>query len=472
MRLELVKRPERSKLFSAISPLIAFGLTVIAGAIMFSLLGINPFTALKTYFIEPITQVWQLHELAIKAAPLILIAVGLSVCYRSNVWNIGAEGQFIAGAVFGSILPILFPETVGWWVLPVMLVLGMAGGAAYAAVPAFLKARFNTNEILTSLMLVYVAQLVPRLAGARAVARPGRATTFRKASDSTFSAILARTLADVRATAGCIWGRCFAVIAVVVRWRFLLAKHAQGLRDQVCSDQAPRAGRFAGFSAVEPHGAVHLPASPVALAGLAWHLGSRRAPSAELLPSDLARLRLHCHHRCLPRPAEPDRHSWWRVWCWRSPILGGEGAQVGARHFRQDGRARVPGDAAVLRARLRHADQLPRSFRRHHHRAAGPGASQNAPGGGPLMDIAVNILLTIATAATPLLIAAIGELVVRALRRFEPRRRGHDDHGRGRRPSARLTQITGSPWMPASLAAIVIGALFSLLFAVHGADAG
>ena len=110
MRLELVKRPQRSVLFSMLSPFIAFVLTVIAGSIMFALLGVNPVKAFYTYFISPVTQVWQLHELAIKAAPLILIAVGLSVCYRANIWNIGAEGQFILGGIVGSIIPVMYPD--------------------------------------------------------------------------------------------------------------------------------------------------------------------------------------------------------------------------------------------------------------------------------------------------------------------------------------------------------------------------
>ena len=126
MRLELVKRPQRSMLFSALSPFIAFGLTIIAGAVMFALLGVNPLSAFRIYFIEPISQVWQLHELAIKAAPLILIAVGLSVCYKANIWNIGAEGQFILGAIVGSMIPVLFPQFEGPLVLPLMLLLGIA----------------------------------------------------------------------------------------------------------------------------------------------------------------------------------------------------------------------------------------------------------------------------------------------------------------------------------------------------------
>src|SRR5690606_29929076 len=119
--------------------------------ILFSVLGKNPATTLYYYFIDPLMETWSLHELAIKAAPLILIAVGLSVCFLSNNWNIGAEGQFVIGAITGSFLPVIFPAFQFWFVLPIMLVMGMLGGAAYAAIPAFLKVRFNTNEILTSL---------------------------------------------------------------------------------------------------------------------------------------------------------------------------------------------------------------------------------------------------------------------------------------------------------------------------------
>src|SRR5690606_12310678 len=109
--------------------------------------------------VHPLTDVWSLHELAIKAAPLILIAVGLALCFLSSNWNIGAEGQFVVGAIFGSFLPIVMPNWQTPLVLPLMLLMGMAGGALYAAIPAALKTRFGTNEILTSLMLVYIAQL-------------------------------------------------------------------------------------------------------------------------------------------------------------------------------------------------------------------------------------------------------------------------------------------------------------------------
>lgn len=249
MRVELVKRPQQSALFSALSPFIALGLTLIAGAIMFSLLGKNPLDALYYYFIDPLTGIWdpgnrwQLHELAIKAAPLILIAVGLSVCFLSNNWNIGAEGQFVAGAMAGSMIPVLFPEFQSWIVLPLMLIMGMAGGAAYASIPAFLKVRFNTNEILTSLMLVYVAQLFNDWL-VRGPWRNPEGFSFPGTVRFHEYAIIPQIWPDAGRAH---WGFIFALLAAVAVW-FMLSKTVKGFEIKVLG-QSPRAGRFAGFSA-------------------------------------------------------------------------------------------------------------------------------------------------------------------------------------------------------------------------------
>jgi ABC-type uncharacterized transport system permease subunit len=160
MALELVRRPEPSKAMTILSPLIAVALTVVTGVVIFTIYGVDPLEALYVFFIEPLTASWSLEDLVIKATPIILIAIGLSFCYLSNTWNIGAEGQLIAGAIFGSIPPIFFPDWHGPLVLPLMLLMGILGGMLYAAIPALLKVKFGTNEILTSLMLVYVAQLL------------------------------------------------------------------------------------------------------------------------------------------------------------------------------------------------------------------------------------------------------------------------------------------------------------------------
>ena len=241
MRIELERRPAQSALYSVLSPFIALLLTVIAGAIMFAALGKNPAAALYSFFIEPLTAVWSLHELVIKATPLILIAVGLSVCYRSNNWNIGAEGQFIFGGIFGSFLPIVYPDWQSPLLLPAMLVMGMIGGAFYAAIPAFLKARLNTNEILSSLMLVYVAQLFLDWL----VRGPWRNPEgFNFPESRTFAD--AAVLPPILSSGSAHWGAVFAIVAAILTW-FMMRHMLKGFEITVLG-QSERAGRFAGFS--------------------------------------------------------------------------------------------------------------------------------------------------------------------------------------------------------------------------------
>ncbi len=241
MRIELERRPDVSRLFSILSPFIALALTIFFGGIMFMMLGKDPILALYSFFIEPLMEVWSLHELAIKAAPLILIAVGLSVCYRSNNWNIGAEGQFIMGAIAGSILPVVFYDWQSPLVLPLMMILGMLGGALFAAIPAFLKAHMNTNEILTSLMLVYVAQLFLDWLVRGPWRNPG-GMNFPETRTFDSIAVLPEMVASGRAH----WGFGFAIIAAVLIW-FMMRYTLKGFEITVLG-QSARAGRFAGFS--------------------------------------------------------------------------------------------------------------------------------------------------------------------------------------------------------------------------------
>jgi general nucleoside transport system permease protein len=160
MQLVLERRPERSTAIAVASPLIAVALTVITFAVLFAIMGKDPLQAIYVYFMEPLTDPFSLQEIGVKATPLVMIAVGLALCYIANIWNIGAEGQFIVGAVCGSWLAVRTNGTdVGHWLLPAMLFLGALGGALYALIPAICRVYFGASEILTSLMLVYVANL-------------------------------------------------------------------------------------------------------------------------------------------------------------------------------------------------------------------------------------------------------------------------------------------------------------------------
>ena len=150
MHLALERRAERSATIAITSPLIAIALTLVTMAVLFAILGKNPITALGVYFLDPLTDSYSLIEIAVKATPLVMIGVGLSLCYIANVWNIGAEGQFLIGAVCGSWIAVKTQGTdAGVWVLPAMLVAGAVGGALYALIPAICKVRFGASEILT-----------------------------------------------------------------------------------------------------------------------------------------------------------------------------------------------------------------------------------------------------------------------------------------------------------------------------------
>lgn len=242
MRVELEKRGEVSRLFGLLSPVLALLLTLVAGGIMFLLLGKDPLGSLYALLVEPLFDPWSLNELAKKAAPLILIAVGLSVCYRSNNWNIGAEGQYSVGAIVGSVIPVYFYDWQSPLVLPLMLVMGALGGALFATIPALLKTHFNTNEILTSLMLTYIAQLFLDWL-TRGPWRNPDGHGFYGTRDFTPDQVLPPIWDDI-VTAH--WGLIFAIVAAVLIW-FMMRFTLKGF-EVVVLGQSERAGRFAGFS--------------------------------------------------------------------------------------------------------------------------------------------------------------------------------------------------------------------------------
>lgn len=241
LRIELIRRPEHSLLMSLLSPILAIGLTLVLGFIIFAAIGVDPFRGIYVYFVEPLTLAWSVEELLVKAIPIVLIAVGLALCYLANNWNIGAEGQFTAGAIAGSALPILLPEFQNFATLPLMMLMGIAGGMLYAAIPAFLKIRFGTNEILTSLMLVYVALLFLDWL-VRGPWRNPQGFGFPGSREFTDWAVMPILVEGSRLHLGL----AFAIVAVVAA-RFVLNRTLTGFEINVLG-QAPRAGAFAGFS--------------------------------------------------------------------------------------------------------------------------------------------------------------------------------------------------------------------------------
>jgi len=242
LRLKLEARPQPSRLWSYASPLLALAATVVIGLVLFSLLGKDPVKGLLVFFWEPIKTGYALGELVVKATPLLLIALGLAVCFRSNVWNIGAEGQYVLGAIGASGVALMADPASGSWMVVAVLLAGVLGGMVWAGLTALLRDRFNANEILVSLMLVYVAvQLLGYL-----VFGPWKDPHgYNFPQTQTFEAAtrIPRLFAGSRVNIGVI----LALAGVAAVWVFLFRTRA-GFAQQV-GGLAPAASRYAGFSA-------------------------------------------------------------------------------------------------------------------------------------------------------------------------------------------------------------------------------
>lgn len=242
MPLALERRAEPSAMAAVASPLVAIALTLATGAILFALLGKPPLGALKIYFLDPLLDPWALQEIVVKATPLVLIAIGLAFCYLANVWNIGAEGQFLIGAICGGWLAVETHGTgAGYWVLPAMLFLGALGGALYALIPALFKVRFGASEILTSLMLVYVAELLLDYL-TRVPWRDPKGFNFPTTAEFDPVASMPTLIEGSRLHFGAI-----IALLVVIGASIVLGRTLMGFEIKVVG-AAPRAARFAGFS--------------------------------------------------------------------------------------------------------------------------------------------------------------------------------------------------------------------------------
>ena len=241
--LRLERRPEASQAMSYASPLIAVVLMLIGGLLLFAFLGKNPLQGFRVFFINPISDLYGISELFLKATPLMLCAIGLAVGFRANVWNIGAEGQLIVGAIAASAVALYFYEAKGGaHVLILMVIAGSIGGMLWAAIPAFLKTRFNTNEILVSLMLVYVAQLLVSWLVHGPMMDPD-GFNFPQSRLFEDSALLPILVEGTRLNIAFM----FAMGALLVGYVFMFRSFA-GFQMQVAG-YAKDAARYAGFSA-------------------------------------------------------------------------------------------------------------------------------------------------------------------------------------------------------------------------------
>ncbi len=241
MSLRIEPRHEGSRAMALATPLLAVALTVTTGFLMFALMGYDPTLTLYHFFVSPVLSLYGLAELGIKATPLILIGVGLAIGFRAGVWNIGAEGQLTLGAICGGGLGLWLSNQEGAWILPAMCLAGILGGMAYAAIPALLKTRFGVNEILTSLMLTYVATLLLSYLVYGPWKDPdgyGFPESRMFTADQTLPVILDGTRLHL--------GALVALAVALAGW-LVMSRTIVGFQVKVIG-QAPQAARFAGFN--------------------------------------------------------------------------------------------------------------------------------------------------------------------------------------------------------------------------------
>jgi simple sugar transport system permease protein len=245
--IRLEKRATPSRAWSWATPVVAVLATMVAGGVMFALLGTDPVAAIRTIFWDPVFGEFAFYyrgQLLVKAGPLILIAVGLALGFRAGIWNIGAEGQYIIGAICGAAVGLAFyPTEARWLVFPLMIVAGATGGFLWAMIPGILRTRFNTNEILVSLLLVYVAEqtlawmALGPLRNPEGAGFPG-SRNLRQYESAANNELIAGT--------GMHWGVVAAFIAVLLAY-ILLSRHLTGFHIRL-TGESPRAARFAGVN--------------------------------------------------------------------------------------------------------------------------------------------------------------------------------------------------------------------------------
>lgn len=223
-------------------PLAALAITVAVGGLLFWLLGKPPGQALSLFFVEPLRSAQGWSELSVKATPLLLIALGLAVAFRANVWNIGAEGQFIAGALAATIVALQADDQSSRAIAAAVVVAGALAGGLWAALVAVLRDRFRASEILVSLMLVYVAELLLGYL-VHGPWKDPHGYNFPQTASFAAPTAIPRLVDGYRAHAGLV----VALAATLAVWLLLFRSFA-GFQLEVAGS-APRAARYAGFSA-------------------------------------------------------------------------------------------------------------------------------------------------------------------------------------------------------------------------------
>jgi len=225
-------------------PVVAVVAALLIGAIMLLILGADPIKGFGAMVQGAFGGVRQLSDTAAKAVPLLLVGVGITIAFRANVINIGGEGQIVFGALFATGFALLFPNLPGWLLLPGVLIAGFVGGAFWGAIPGALKAYFNVNEILSTIMLNIVAVQVMNFLLQGPWMDPGeieRGSRIPQTTRLAKQADLPLLIKNSRLNIGLLIAIVAAVLVYIFLWRM-----TEGFRIRAVGFN-PHASRYAGM---------------------------------------------------------------------------------------------------------------------------------------------------------------------------------------------------------------------------------
>ena len=235
-------RQRLETLFDALLPVLATLAALAVGALMLLILKVNPITAYAALWDGAFGSANSFAETLVKATPLLLVALGICISFRGDVINIGGEGQMIIGAVLATWIGLMFTDAPGWLVITLALFAGFLGGAIWGGIPGALKAYFNVNEILSTVMMNAIAVQLMNFLLRGPMIDPSQAQLASKIPQTArlIDEFHLARLAPTRLHLGALIAVILAILVYVLLWRTTLGYRIRAV------GQSPFASRYAG----------------------------------------------------------------------------------------------------------------------------------------------------------------------------------------------------------------------------------
>jgi len=230
-------------LLDALFPVLATLAALAVGAVMLLFLRVNPLEAYGALWEGAFGSVNAMAETLVKSTPLLLVGLGICIAFRANVINIGGEGQMIIGGILATQVGLTFTDLPGWLVISLAIFMGFVGGAIWGGIPGALKAYFNVNEILSTVMMNAIAVQLMNFLLRGPMIDPAQAEKASKIpqTERLIDAFRLPRLAPTRLHLGFLIAIVLAIVVYILLWRTTLGYRIRAV------GQNPHASRYGGI---------------------------------------------------------------------------------------------------------------------------------------------------------------------------------------------------------------------------------